>query len=214
MGVDQIVRCVIIIGASSSIEEYWQQIGRAGRDDLPAETIVFFQYKSLAIAEAMLKDVKNPLVKRSRQNNIFAMKKYIYLNTCRRKFVLKHFNQPPKFFTCNNCDNCCEKELVDITAVVWQYFFKTEIKSPHLNKKQIQYIQENLKNKNTKNMFSEFDLFTWFRYVKEKNFTYDNLPYNLTVKIPLIALAIVDIEIDDDIFTKCEKLLDPSLFIL
>jgi len=209
MGVDQTIRCVIIIGASSSIEEYWQQIGRAGRDDLPAETIVFFQYKSLAIAEAMLKEVKNPLVRRSRENNIFAMKKYIYLNTCRRKFVLKHFNQPPKFMTCNNCDNCCEKTLVDITAVVWQYYFKKEYKSPHLNKKQIEYILENLKKINSKNIFSELDLYTWTRYVKEKNFTYEKLPDNLLVKIPQIALSVVDLsDLNIDDFTKCEQLLD------
>jgi hypothetical protein len=206
MGVDQIVRCVIIIGASSSIEEYWQQIGRAGRDDLPAETIVFFQYKSLAIAEAMLKDVKNPIVKRSRQNNIFAMKKYIYLNTCRRKFVLKHFNQPPKFFTCNNCDNCCEKELVDITAVVWQYYFKKEYKSPHLNKKQIEYINQNLKNiKYNKNrVFQEIDLDNWKKYVDFKKYTFENLPDNLKIKIPINNIYDIT-EIKDD-FDKLDDL--------
>ena len=209
MGVDQIVRCVIIIGASSSIEEYWQQIGRAGRDDLEAETIVFFQYKSLAIAEALLKDVKNPSVKRSRQNNIFAMKKYFYLKTCRRKFVLKHFNQLPKFFTCNKCDNCCENPLIDITGVVWTYYFKNEIKSPHLNKNQIDYIIKNLKRINVKSIFSELDLSNWIKYIKEKKFTFENLPDNLRVKIPEVNISIIDdINNNIDDFTQCEKLLE------
>jgi RecQ family ATP-dependent DNA helicase len=207
MGVDQTVRCVIIIGASSSIEEYWQQIGRAGRDDKDAETIVFFQYKSLAIAEGMLKDVKNPLVKRSRHNNIIAMKKYFYLKTCRRKFVLKHFNQPPKFFTCNKCDNCCEYPLIDITGIVWSYFFKKEIKTPHLNKKQIEYIQKNIKKIDYKSIFSELDLLTWRRYVEEKKFSYESLPGNLRIKIPESTLCLIedDIIIEDEI-TKYENM--------
>ena len=114
MGVDQTVRCVIIIGASSSIEEYWQQIGRAGRDNLEAETIVFYQYKSIAIAKSMLeKECKNPLVKRNKEYNLNVMGRYFYLKTCRRRFVLEYFNPPPQqilnFFCCNNCDNCCEQ---------------------------------------------------------------------------------------------------------
>jgi len=206
MGVDLIVRCVIIIGASSSIEEYWQQIGRAGRDNLEAETIVFFQYKSLAIAEGMLKDIKSPSLRVSRKNNIYAMKNYFYLNTCRRKFVLKHFNQPPKFFTCNKCDNCCEKELIDITAVVWSNVYKVVIKSPHLNKKQIEYINQNLKNiKYNKNrVFQEIDLDNWKKYVDFKKYTFENLPDNLKIKIPINNIYDIT-EIKDD-FDKLDDL--------
>jgi RecQ family ATP-dependent DNA helicase len=186
MGVDQTVRAVIIIGASSSIEEYWQQIGRAGRDNLPAETIVYFQFKSLAIAESQLKEIKNPFVKQNRANNINSMKRYFYLNTCRRKYVLSHFNQPPKFFTCNNCDNCCEKVLTDITSVVWNFCFKKELHISDLNKSEIEFLKRELKNKKfnmLNNVFLEMDLFTWKSYVLKKNYTYDNLPYNLRIRI-------------------------------
>ena len=186
MGVDFVVRCVIIIGASSSIEEYWQQIGRAGRDNLPAETIVFFQFKSLMIAESQLKEIKNPFVKQNRKNNIDSMKRYFYLNTCRRKYVLKHFNQLPKFFTCNNCDNCCEKELTDITPVVWNSCFKKDIPISNLNKSEIEFLKRELKNKKfniTNNVFLEMDLFIWQSYIIKKKYTYENLPDNLRIKI-------------------------------
>jgi ATP-dependent DNA helicase RecQ len=204
MGVDQIVRAVVIIGASSSIEEYWQQIGRAGRDNLPGETIVFFQPKSLIIAKSMLeneikknklKQINNEELNKIRENNLNAMQKYFYLTTCRRKYVLTHFNQPPKFFTCNNCDNCCEKELVDITSIIWPIYFPSNrfIKSPNLNENQIQFIKKELKNRNFRskkkgskiinNVFLDLDLYIWKSYIIKKQYTYENLPDNLRIRI-------------------------------
>lgn len=53
MGIDQIVKCVIIFGCTSSIEEYTQMIGRAGRDVKPAETIFFFDKKQFMIKKQM-----------------------------------------------------------------------------------------------------------------------------------------------------------------
>jgi RecQ family ATP-dependent DNA helicase len=186
MGVDQTVRAVIIVGASSSIEEYWQQIGRAGRDNLNAETIVFFQFKSLAIAEAQLKTIKNLKVRKSRENNIYAMKKYFYLKTCRRKYVLKHFNQPPKFFTCTMCDNCTEKELTDITPIVWSMFYKENIKTPQFDKNEIEFIKKNLKNpkyNKINNVFMEMDLITWKKYIDKKKYNLNDIPDNLKIRI-------------------------------
>ena len=45
MGIDQIVKCVLIIGCPSSIEEYYQQIGRGGRDGKHCETVLYFDCK-------------------------------------------------------------------------------------------------------------------------------------------------------------------------
>ena len=47
MGIDQIIKCIIIIGFPSSIEEYYQQIGRGGRDGLYCETVLYFDYSNL-----------------------------------------------------------------------------------------------------------------------------------------------------------------------
>jgi len=212
MGVDQVVRCVIIVGASSSIEEYWQQIGRGGRDNNNAETIVFYQFKSLAIAEAQLKEIKNPKLLQSRKNNIFAMKKYLYLNTCRRKFVLKHFNQPPKFFTCEMCDNCTEKELKDITPIVWSMFYKEEIPSPQIDENEKKFLKKNIKNpmlNKINNVFLELDLETWKRYIDKKKYKYNEIPSNLRIKIYYQdiyynhTINTEKVKIEDD-FTKLE----------
>ena len=52
MGIDQIVKCVIIIGAPHSIEDYYQQIGRAGRDGKPADTLLIFIGKQIQVAKS------------------------------------------------------------------------------------------------------------------------------------------------------------------
>jgi ATP-dependent DNA helicase RecQ len=116
MGIDQTVRCVLIFGSPNSIEEYYQMIGRAGRDGKEAESVLFFQYKSVAIGTSMIKkggfdkEVENSKVK-----GLNKMANYFYYPGCRRRFILEHFNQVPKFFLCNYCDNCCEKDLTDYT---------------------------------------------------------------------------------------------------
>ena len=116
------------------------------------------------------------------------MKRYFYLSTCRRKFVLNHFNQPPKFFTCNKCDNCCEKELTDITPIVWSIYFPSakQLDTSHLNKHEIEFIKKSLKNpklNKINNVFCEMDLVNWKNYIIKKKYTYNDLPDNLKVRI-------------------------------
>ena len=118
MGIDQTVRCVIIFGAPSSIEEYYQQIGRAGRDRNEAETVLFFQYKNIKIAEGMLTKYKNLKVREAKALGYRNMAKLNFIKTCRRRFILEYFGQVPKFFCCNYCDNCCETTS-DITDQIY-----------------------------------------------------------------------------------------------
>ena len=204
MGVDLIVRCVIIIGSSSSIEEYWQQIGRAGRDNLEAETIIFFQYKSFAISKAMLeKECKNILIRKNKEKNLYTMKNYLYLETCRRKFVLNYFDQPPKFFNCNKCDNCCRNDLEDITESVWMImnniYPKNDLKFENI--KQNLIAKKLIRINNNKSILYN-DLSIWMKYIKLKKYTLDNLPKNLRIKLNIQKLYNIESE---DIFDKCEK---------
>ena len=110
MGIDQIVKCVLIFGSPSSIEEYYQQIGRGGRDGLPCETVLYFDYNKYKISEYMLKEfIKYPVLYKVKKNNLNNIKDFVYIKTCRRKYILKYFNEECDFINCNNCDNCCRK---------------------------------------------------------------------------------------------------------
>ncbi len=121
MGIDQIVRCVIIIGCPSSIDEYYQQIGRAGRDGIPSETILFFGKNKLIVKKMMTtKEFKNSALCKSKIDNLNKVGNLASLETCRRKYVLEHYNEDCDFFTCGNCDNCSHKKLTDMTNTLWE----------------------------------------------------------------------------------------------
>jgi len=112
MGIDQIVKCVLIFGSPSSIEEYYQQIGRGGRDGKTCETVLYFDYTKFKIAQFMLKDlVKYPALQRAKRDNLNKVKTLVYLKTCRRKYILEYFNEKCTFTNCNTCDNCCNKVI-------------------------------------------------------------------------------------------------------
>jgi ATP-dependent DNA helicase RecQ len=127
MGIDQIVRCVIIFGAPNSIEDYYQMIGRAGRDGLLAETVLFFQYKNIIVGKQMnakqMNDEGLSDILENKQRCLSIMAKYFFTNICRRRFILEYFGQIPKFFCCSKCDNCCERELFDYTDRVAEVAF-------------------------------------------------------------------------------------------
>ena len=115
MGIDQIVKCVLIFGSPSSIEEYYQQIGRGGRDGLPCETVLYFDYSKYKIALFMLKELdKYPALLRAKKDNLHGIKNLVYLTTCRRKYILEYFNEKCKFTNCNNCDNCIKVSNIPI----------------------------------------------------------------------------------------------------
>jgi ATP-dependent DNA helicase RecQ len=143
MGIDQIVRCVIIFGAPNSIEDYYQMIGRAGRDGILAETILFFQYKNIIVGKHMnekksqansYEEDEDGDKEKSLSNDILAnkqqcltiMAKYFFTNICRRRFILEYFGQIPKFFCCNKCDNCSERELYNYTDRVVDVLFNNK----------------------------------------------------------------------------------------
>lgn len=181
MGIDQTVRCVIIYGAPSSIEEYYQMIGRAGRDNMPAETILLFQYKNIMISKSMYdknNNMEQDIVK-TKKKCLDTMAKYFYITTCRRKYILEYFGQVPKFFTCNNCDNCCEKELTDYTDIICNYMFNNiKIESTVIDK--LLYHKIIIKN-NNKYIFTN-NMENWKKIIITNNYI-NKIPEKYKIKL-------------------------------
>tara|TARA_B100000524_G_C23651619_1_gene370348 strand:+ start:1227 stop:2885 length:1659 start_codon:yes stop_codon:yes gene_type:complete len=179
MGIDQTVRCVLIFGAPSSIEDYYQQIGRAGRDNNKAETVLFFQYQKIAIAQEYLHKYKNPKVREAKRKNYMSISRLVYgIKTCRRKFVLEYFGQVPKFFNCHNCDNCLELNK-DITKKMYKFlinnkdFFETFKKNKDI-KKLTDLNLVNVYNKDKK-VSLNLDLINWKKIMLANEVTIENM---------------------------------------
>lgn len=103
MGIDKSnVRWVIHYNLPKNIEGYYQEIGRAGRDGLPSETILFESYGDMIQLQKFASDGSNAEVQLAKLER---MKQYADALSCRRKILLSYFGELVNE-NCGNCDIC------------------------------------------------------------------------------------------------------------
>ena len=117
MGIDKPdVRFVAHAGVPKSIEAYYQETGRAGRDGDPATALMLWAAEDFARARHRLGEV-DPARRDGERQRIEAMAALIESGTCRRAILLRHFGEDPPS-TCGNCDNCLNAPaLTDATEL-------------------------------------------------------------------------------------------------
>ncbi len=107
MGVDKPdVRFVAHLDLPASLEAFYQETGRAGRDGLPAETLLLYGMQDLVMRRGMIEQSNAPAeVKQVERAKLDALLGVCETITCRRQAILAHFGETlPE--PCGNCDNC------------------------------------------------------------------------------------------------------------
>jgi ATP-dependent DNA helicase RecQ len=123
MGIDKPdIRFVVHASLPSSMEAFYQEIGRAGRDGEPAETILFYSMQDFIKRQNMIFDGEGEGdFKLLEYKRLEALIGYCEATTCRRMSILTYFDESST--PCGNCDNCLDPPVVEDYSAKAQAIF-------------------------------------------------------------------------------------------
>ena len=117
MGIDKPdVRLVAHMDLPKTIEGYYQETGRAGRDGLSSECVLFYSYADRRKQEYFINQIEDEDEKKLAIHKLDEVVEYSQNDECRRVFLLKYFGEKWSETSCEACDNCIEPPAEDFDA--------------------------------------------------------------------------------------------------